>query len=332
MPKVVVGLDIGGTKTLAGIITPDGRVLARMKKPTQPKRSTGEVIDGICATVAELMRTAGVQPEDILGMAAGAPGPLDYQTGIIRDPPNFNWRDLPLRDELNKRLGRQLLLENDANLAAMGEWRFGRSPMGHCLIYATVSTGIGGGIVFDGKLYRGRDGGAGEFGRMKFEAEIGPDSGRISRSLENLASGTAMAGQAQALLRQGRGREILALCGPDASITAREIGEAARQGSTEAMEIIVRAGRYLGLGLTNLVNIFNPDRLVIGGGAGLGLQDLWSGQLQACMNEWVSPALGHDFKIEFTALGEDVGLLGCAAVVMQELEKKRKKPYNPTFA
>lgn len=324
MPKVIVGSDIGGTKILSGVITPEGRILARKKEPTLPRRDTGEILDGICTTVSELLHITGIQPADVLGVAVGVPGPLDYHNGIIKDPPHLNWRDLPIREELSKRLGRQLLLENDANLAALGEWKFGRSKLGDNLIYITVSTGIGGGIIIDRKLYRGRDGGAGEFGRIKIEADPGPDGIGNIRCLEDLASGTAIAVQAGELIRQGRGQAIRKLCAPDSQITAREVGAAARQGSSEAMEIIIRTGRYLGMGLASLVNIFNPDRLVIGGGTGLGLRDLWSGQLQDYIEQWVSPALGHDLKVEFTALGEDIGLLGCAAAVLQELEKSEK--------
>lgn len=325
MQKVIVGLDIGGTKILSGIITPDGRILARKKEPTRPLRSLGEILDGIGETIRELMHRTGVRPGDILGVAVGAPGPLDYRNGVIKDPPNLQWRDLPLRDELSKRLGRQPWLDNDANLAALGEWKFGKSGFSRHLIYVTVSTGIGGGIIINGELYRGRDGGAGEFGRMKFETAAGAGSARVIRCLEELASGTAMAGQAKALQKLGGGQAIMEFCDPDAPVTAREIGLAARQGVPEALEIIAGAGRYLGMAIANLVNIFNPDRIVIGGGTGLGLQDLWADQLQVGMEEGVSPALGQGLKIEFTTLGEDIGLLGCAAAVLHELEKNGER-------
>lgn len=331
MQKVIVGLDIGGTKILSGIITPDGQIIARKKEPTGSLRDTREILNEIAETVRELMHLTKVEPGDILGVAVGAPGPLDYRNGVIKDPPNLMWRDLPLRDELSKRLGKQLLLDNDANLAALGEWKFSKSKAGRHLIYLTVSTGIGGGIIIDGELYRGRDGGAGEFGRMMFETETGQGSASVIRCLEDLASGTAMASQAGALHRLGRGQAIMKFCAPDSPITAAEIGAAARQGVPEALEIVTRAGRYLGLAIANLVNVFNPDRIVIGGGTGLGLQDLWADQLQVGMEDGVAPSLGHGLKIEFTTLGEDIGLLGCAAAVLHELEKTGKIS-NTTFA
>ncbi len=328
MPKAIIGLDIGGTKILSGIIAPDGRILARKKEPTRPMRDAAEILDGIGATVTELMRMTGVQPEDILGAAAGAPGPLDYCHGIIKDPPNLNWREFPLRDELSKRLGRPLLLENDANLAALGEWRFGKSGTADNLIYVTVSTGIGSGIVIKEELYRGRDGAAGELGRMMFSAGPGVESIEVNNCLEDLASGTAIAKQAEDLRRQGGWPNCRDYCSPDLPVTAVEVGQAARRGSPEARAIVARAGQYLGMAIVNLVNIFNPDRIVIGGGAGLGLQDLWSRQLQGYLEKWASPALCHDSILAFTALGEDIGLLGCAAAVLQDLEKKGKRPGN----
>jgi glucokinase len=143
--------------------------------------------------------------------------------------------------------------------------------------------------------------------------------------LEELASGTAIAGQAEELQRQGRGQTILEFCDPDSPVTAKEISLAARQGVPEAVAIIAGAGRYLGMALANLVNIFNPDRIVIGGGTGLGLQDLWSDQLQGCLEDLVSPALRNGLKVEFTTLGGDIGLLGCAAAVLQDRERTEKR-------
>lgn len=324
MPKAIIGLDIGGTKILSGILTPDGKILARKKEATRPGRRSGEMLDGISATVTELMHMAGVRPEDILGAAVGAPGPLDYFNGIIKDPPHLNWRDLPLRAELSQRLGIPLILENDANIAALGEWKFGKSGAAGILIYITVSTGIGSGIIIDGEVYRGRDGAAGEVGRMMFAAGSEKDAERINRCLEDLASGSAIASQAETLHRQGEWPHYEEYLPLNLPATAEAVGQAARLGSPEAMAIIIRAGRYLGTAIANLVNLFNPDCMVIGGGTGLGLEDLWGRQLQSCMEKLVTPAIGHDLTIQFTALGEDIGLFGCAAAVLQDLEKKEK--------
>ncbi|MDD3365588.1 MAG: ROK family protein, partial [Syntrophomonas sp.] len=203
----------------------------------------------------------------------------------------------------------------------LGELRFGRSKACTHLIYMTVSTGIGGGIIIDGQIYRGKDGGAGELGRMRMLAEEGQGACERGQNLEDLASGTALAHEARELIKQGRGLGMLALC-PDATkITAYEIGESARQGDLEAAEIIQRTGRYLGMAVANLVNIFNPERVVLGGGAGLGLQDLWIQPIQDAANDWVAPSLKHNLKIEFTTLGEDIGLLGCVAAVLQQKER-----------
>ena len=322
MHKVIIGVDIGGSKILSGIINAEGRVLIKRKEPTLPERSAGDIMDGICATINELMQISGITPPDILGIAVGAPGPIDYITGVVKDPPNLNWRDLPLRDELSKRLGRQLLLENDANIAALGEWKYGSSKLSEHLIYMTVSTGIGGGIIIGGKLYRGRDGGAGEFGRMNIQMSAGQHSGILAADLEGRASGTALALQAQQLIKTGAGQALLDFCPAGNPITAREIGAAARNGIPEALGIIQKAGQCLGIAIANLVNIFNPERFVLGGGTALGLQDFWSESIPKYLETVVSASLRHDLTIEFTALGEDIGLLGCAAAVLQETEKR----------
>lgn len=310
MPGLIIGVDIGGSKILSGIISPGGQILARKKEATPAGHSAGHIVDQICKTVMDLRRETGAKREDIQGMAVGAPGPLDYESGIIKDPPNINWREFPLRDELNKRLDVQLLLDNDANMAALGELYFGSSKPCRHLIYMTVSTGIGGGIIQGGKVYRGKDGAAGEFGRM-IMAPAGGD-------LESLASGTAMADTAEKLIQQGRGHGIMAFCSEGNPVTAREIGAAARQGDPEALQIINHAGEFLGIAVANLVNIFNPERVVLGGGAGLGLQDLLLPPVQYAVHTWVAPSLGKNLQVEFTALGEDIGLLGCAAAVLYE--------------
>jgi len=310
VPGLIIGVDIGGSKILSGIISPAGQILARKKEATLADHSAGIIVDQICESVMDLRRETGAKREDILGMAVGAPGPLDYENGIIKDPPNLNWREFPLQEELNKRLDVKPLLDNDANMAALGELRFGGSkPCSH-LIYMTVSTGIGGGIIQGGKIYRGQTGGAGEFGRM-IMTPAGED-------LESLASGTAMANAAENLIQHGRGRGIMALCTKGKPVTSREIGAAARQGDPKASQIIRQAGEYLGMAVANLVNIFNPERVVLGGGAGLGLQDLLLQPIQDAVRKWVAPSLGKNLQVEFTTLGEDIGILGCAAAVLEE--------------
>ncbi len=321
MQDLIIGVDIGGTKILSGIVTQEGVILARKKEATCADGDAEELLDSIKVTINELLQQLGIGWQDIVGVAVGAPGPLDYGNGIIKDPPNLGWREYPLREQLSQRLGVKLLLDNDANMAALGELRFGRSRACKHLIYITISTGIGGGIIIDGEIYRGQDGAAGEFGRMLLSAAN--DTGWAGgKNLENLASGTALAQAAQELIQQGRGRGILASGSPGKLITAREIGASARGGDLEAGQIIARAGYYLGTAIANLVNIFNPARIVLGGGTGLGLQDLLREPIQAAVKSGVAPTLRSNLEIEFTTLGEDIGLLGCAAAVLQELENR----------
>lgn len=319
MQKRIIAVDIGGSKILSGILTCQGQILARAKEPTLAQRSVADMMDSIVATVKRLSDEIGLKNSEVMGIAVGAPGPLNYATGVILDPPNLNWRNLPLRDELSHRLGMPVLLENDANLAALGESKFGSSMVSRNLVYMTVSTGVGGGIIINGQIYRGRDGGAGEFGRMIIQSVSNGKS--MNGVLEGLASGTAIARIAQDMVSQGRGQEFMQQCLPGCLPTAREIGAAARLGFPQAEDIILKAGGYLGIAAANLVNIFNPERIVIGGGVGLGLQDLFCQPIQDGLNVGVTSSLGHDLKVEFTNLGEDIGLLGGVAAILQEVGK-----------
>ncbi|MDD4801834.1 MAG: ROK family protein [Syntrophomonas sp.] len=321
MQELIIGIDIGGSKILSGILDLKGKILTCKQEPTPAAYDAGQVLDGIASTVRELMLELKAERSDILGVAAGVPGPLDYYNGIIKDPPNLGWGEFPIRAELSKRLGMQLLLDNDANMAAQGELRFGSSKACRNLIYITVSTGIGAGIIINGQIYRGQDGGAGELGRMRMIETTGSAAFQCGQDLEALASGTALALEAKRLVKQGRGQRILALGKMAETITAREIGAAARGGDPEACAIIVRAGYFLGMAISNIANLFNPARIVIGGGAGLGLREFLLEPIQKAAAQWVAPSINQNLQIGFTALGDELGLLGCAAAVLNEMEK-----------
>lgn len=318
MGDYIVGIDIGGSKVLTGILDREGHIIIRQKEATCSAGRPGEVMEQVARMVELMMDELGVQAKDIIGTGVGVPGPLDYYRGVVLESPNLRWPEYPVGDELSKRLDTKLLLDKDTNVAALGEFYYGLNKGCPNFIYITVSTGIGGGIIADGKLLHGQNGGAGEWGHMVLE----PDGRRCGCGrqgcLEALASGTALAQAVQEMIARDQGQSIRSVCTEGKSITARELGWAARQGNKEAHDLVMQAGRYLGMAIANLVNIFNPERVVIGGGMGLGLQDL----LLPCICEYVS---AHVFslhlrhlQIETTQLGEDIVLLGCAAMVLQE--------------
>lgn len=315
LADLIVGVDLGATKILAGIASAEGKIINRKKIPTNRQEGPAYILDRIAICVKEIIKENSSAGDEILGIALATPGPLSYRDSTVWDSPNLGWGRVAFKKELERRLGKTVIVDKDTNMAALGEFHFGRHGKYQHLLYVTVSTGIGGAVIIDGKLYRGKSGGAGECGHMVIDPS-GPycNCGRRG-CLEALASGTAIARQAQGLIVQGKGQAILA-CAAGGEITAREVGLAARNGDSEAQTIITDLKEYLATGLANLINIFNPELIVLGGGVAMGLQDLLLKPLFASAREKVFALNNDGLELVLTSLGEDIGLYGCIASVM----------------
>ncbi|HWP95377.1 MAG TPA: ROK family protein [Syntrophomonadaceae bacterium] len=314
MRDLMMVADLGASKILAAIATPDGQILAREKHPTIPQRHPQEIIDQICAVLLRLGEQT-FQPGDCWqGAALATPGPLSYPDGVVFDSPNLGWREVHLLTEMRSRLAQELVVEKDTNMAVQGEYRFGQRGLYRNILYITMSTGIGGGLLLDGKLYRGCRGGAGEIGHMVIDPD-GPLCGCGRRGcLEAMASGNAIAAQASEMTARGWGKERGLTAD---NLGAREIGEAARSGDAQAQMLVQKITGYLATGIANLVNIFNPEMIVVGGSVALGWQDLMARDLEAAVKAQVFPLNSRDLHLEFTKLGEDIVLLGCVAALIE---------------
>ena len=262
--KPVVAVDIGGTKFIVAVIDAEGRILARQRHPTLshegPQKTINRLIESITAAIA------GVGDVRSIGFAAA--GIIDTTRGIITAAPNLpRWQNIYLRDILSKHFGKPVYLVNDASAAALGEHRAGAGRGLDNMLYLTISTGIGGGIVVNGELYEGSDGAAGEVGHMIVQAG-GPQCGCGKHGcLETLASGTAIARLARERLVNGDRSSLLQMAeGDETKITAELVAKAAGWGDSLAGEVINEAACWLGIGLSNLVNIFNPQMIILGGG------------------------------------------------------------------
>ncbi len=316
MRQLVLGIDIGATKILCGLLDWEGQVLAEERMPTNSgQEAPGDTLDRIARQTERMLLAWGVQVSDLNGIAVACPGPISYPEGVVLDSPNLGWHNLNLRQELKTRFNREVLVGKDTDLAALGEYHFGQGEKVRHLLYMTVSTGIGGGIISDGNLYRGIAGGAGEFGHMVIET--GGRRCRCGRRgcLEALASGTAIAEQARELLERGPGSRLREYSLPGQSLTAREIGAAARAGEREAQQMIERTAVYLATGIANLINIFNPGKVVLGGGMLLGLQDLLLEPIWKMVRAGVFALHRESLKLEITSLGNNIGLYGCLALL-----------------
>jgi glucokinase len=266
----VIGIDVGGTNCVVGAVAVDGsRVVGDHSQPTLPGRGPDAVIADLVTMANRVTEavSAGDPGAEIVGVGVGAPGPLDIAEGVVLLTPNLGWTNLPLRARLAAGIGVAAALENDANCAVQAECWVGAAQRGRNVIGLTLGTGIGGGIVIDGQLYHGASDAAGEFGHMVIDAG-GPLCGCGNRGcLEALASGKNIARRARELLASGSPSALRDLTGGDLDrITSQLVYQAADGGDPVAQQVADDTARYLGIGVANLLNIFNPDIVVILGG------------------------------------------------------------------
>jgi glucokinase len=264
--QTILGIDIGGTKCAVALGRSDGTILGRQEMPTESGvRSPQEVLERLAAMARDLMTsTPGAGAPTGAGVSCG--GPLDTKTGVIHSPPNMpEWKAVPVRAFFEKALKLPVRVENDANATALAEWKYGAGRGTRNFVFLTMGTGIGGGLILDGRLYRGTGDLAGEIGHQTILMN-GPLCGCGKRGcLEALASGPSIARLARESMVYGRHKRVLALAGGRASdITAAHVVEAANDGDAFARQILEEAGTYMGLGIANVIQMLNPERIALG--------------------------------------------------------------------
>ena len=271
--RFVLGIDIGGTNLVVGCVAEDGSTLqALATAPTHAEAGASDVVDRLVALAQECSaRTAREVPgAEILGVGVGAPGPLDTKSGIVLLTPNLGWVNLPLRQIIRDRLGLPAELVNDANSAVQGEGWGGAARGSRHAIGLTIGTGVGGGLILDGRLYHGASDVAGEIGHTTIDTE-----GRRCKCgnygcLEAYASGPNIAMRAIEAMQAGAETRLPSYVGGDTSkITAQTVYEAAHDGDELALEVVNDTAKFLGAGVSNLLNVFNPEVVVICGGVTL---------------------------------------------------------------
>ncbi|MGD0354940.1 MAG: ROK family protein [Dehalococcoidia bacterium] len=305
----VVAVDLGGTKYIAAVIGPRGKMLSRVYCPTLSHEGHARIIDRLAASIKEAVKEAGFKLRDMAGMGVAAAGIIDINRGLITEAPNLpKWRNIFLRDLLKDEFKIPVFVLNDASAAALGEHRLGAGRGLDNLIYMTVSTGIGGGMIVNGELYNGTDGSAAEVGHMIIQVD-GPlcHCGHYG-CLEAMASGTAIARMAEERLRSGW---TSILSKSRRKITAEDVAAAAKKGDVLACQVIDDAAGYLGIGMAGLVNLFNPQMIVVGGGvSALGERLLRPARKSMKQHAFKLPA--GTVRVVRSALGADSGLMGAA--------------------
>ncbi|UCG83246.1 MAG: ROK family protein [Dehalococcoidia bacterium] len=310
---LVLALDVGGTHFRIALINEKGETLKQYKGASKADKGPDKAIGSIIQSISEML--SDVDSASVIGMGIAVAGLVTPQTGVLLTSPNMqSWYNTPLKDIFERELQMPVSVGNDANLAVLGEHRFGAGVGSDHVIYITVSTGIGGGVISGGKLITGSRGFAGELGHMTIDLN-GPkcNCGSIG-CLEVMASGTAIARIASDRLSHGEASTITSLVDGDLSkVTAKVVVEAARTGDELAGEVMHTAASNLGVGLANYVHIFNPDIIALGGGVSQAGELLFE-PVRSVVAERIMP--DYEVSIVPAALGDDSGLLGAAALVL----------------
>ncbi|MFC4563201.1 ROK family glucokinase [Nocardiopsis mangrovi] len=320
---LAIGIDIGGTKVAAGVVTPTGRVLARRRTETPDKSKSPKVVeDTIAGLVEELRADCSVSA---VGVAAA--GFVDERRASVLFAPHLAWRHEPLRDALRTRLGLPVVVENDANASAWAEVCVGAGRDVRDVVVVNLGTGIGGAVVIDGRLYRGRHGIAGEFGHMT----VVPNGHRCECGnrgcWEQYASGHSVTREARELVAADSpvARTLVQAVGGDASlITGTLVSELAAKGDRACVELLEDAGTWLGVGLANLAAAFDPELFVIGG----GVSECGDLLLEPARRSFRRALTGRGYRpearIAAAELGNEAGLIGVADLAREALPRRRQ--------
>ena len=314
---LVLGLDVGGTKLAAGVVAGNGQVLSMEVAPSSVDQGPDAMIERHLDLGRSAVASAGVPWARVRAVGIACGGPLDPYAGIIQSPPGLpGWDDVPLVAKVEAALQRPTVVDNDATACAIAEWWFGagRARRVRHLVYLTISTGVGGGLVLDGRVYRGAAGNAGELGHLTVEY-LGRRCGCGRRGcLEAYASGPQIAARAHERMAAGRASSLAALPG----VTARDVAAAAATGDLVASEVWDETAAMLGSAIANILDVFNPELVVLGGGVTRAGDQLLAPVREAALRQAMAPAR-NAADIVLAGLGEELGVVSAATVAFERL-------------
>jgi glucokinase len=319
----VIGVDLGGTKLAAGAVSVDGKTqFALHNELTHAEEGadavTARIARMIDAVIADACASSGAARSDFLGVGVGAPGPLDRARGIVVVAPNLRWKNYPLAPNIAAQVGLPVQLDNDANCATLGEWWLGAGRGTRHMLGVTLGTGIGGGLILNGELYHGASDVAGEVGHTTIETQGRHCACGNYGCLEAYASGPAIAERAREALGDDRTSLLASRVGGEiARITAQTVYEAAEEGDRLALEVVRDTARFLGAGVANLLNVFNPEIVVLAGGVTAAGDNLFEPLRTEVRRRAFRPAW-ESARIVPGELGTNAGVAGAAAMFVQQ--------------
>ncbi|MBE3087944.1 MAG: ROK family protein [Chloroflexi bacterium] len=327
-----VGIDLGGTKIMALLLDADFRVLAAERKKTKGMEGPDAFLARVGKIVQDVLEKGGGSVGELAGIGLGCAGPLDLERGILLEAPNLGWREIPLRETLERVFQCLVVVTNDVDAGTYGEFRFGTGQGARCVVGAFLGTGIGAGCVYEGQLLRGRIASCMEIGHLPMRTD-GPLCGCGQRGcLEAMAGRLAIAGEAAVAAQRGQAPHLLERCGTDlASIRSGDLASVVRVGDTAIEEIIRQAARTVGIALAGVVNLLAPDLLILGGGLVEAMPELFLEEITAVVKSRAMAAFTQSLRVERAALGDQATALGAAALAADRQQSGKREVRSQCF-
>jgi glucokinase len=314
-----VGVDLGGTKILAGIFDPELNCIGRLKLSTKPARGPKAVIERIARCVIEAIDECDLTRDTIKAVGLGAPGACDPESGRVINAPNLGWENVPLKKELEASLGLPVFVENDCTVCTLGVFEVELQAKPRHVVGIFLGTGVGGGLILDGQLYGGFNGTAGEIGHMVLQAD-GPKCSCGNRGcFEALAGRGALFRRIHAAVKAGQATLLTDLCGPDLKdLRSGDLRRAIRRGDQFVQDLVDEAARHTGLAVANLINLLSPEIVVVGGGLIEALEGEMMPIISRTAKEHALAGTAKGIRIVPSLLGDDAGITGAAVLARRK--------------
>lgn len=317
MKDIIIGVDLGGTNAKTAVVSRDKKVLAKDSRPTRAAEGPEVVMDVMAESVDAALKSAGLKRDSVMAAGFGAPGPMNWQTGIVYSPPNLpGWKDVPLAAEMAKRLGFPCYVDNDANVACYGEYWLGAGQGVDSMCLLTLGTGVGGGVVVFGQLLRGIDGTAAEIGHLKVMRGGRKCGCGATGCLEAYGSVTGMVRTAVEGIQAGRKTILTEMCDGDIeAITGKMISDGIERGDEFSKWVMEETGIWLGIGISSLINLLNPEKVVLCGGM-IAAGEVLFEPIRRTARELTFEVPGKRAQILSAGLGADSGVIGSAGCAL----------------
>ncbi len=318
-----VGFDLGGTKMYAVVFDDKFQPVGRCRKKTKGREGQTAGLERIRLTIETALAEANVTADQLAGIGIGCPGPLDIKRGVVLEAPNLGWKDVPVKESLEKAFGCPAIVANDVDSGVFGEYQFGAGRLAHCVVGIFPGTGIGGGCVFRGQLIQGANCTAMEIGHIPIMSD-GPMDGAGNRgTLEALASRLAIASAAAAAAYRGQAPHLLELAGTDiADIRSSTLAQSIAAGDEAVARIVQAAAGHLSQAIVTMILLLAPDVIVLGGGLVTAMPELFIDEVRKRTQKRILPAYRDVYKIVLAELGDEAGVMGAAAWARHTIESK----------